>query len=62
MAKNEIIVFNPLTNPLHLTQSVGPTKTFFEKMKKRPGIPLFRFKICKQNHASIKPLTCSAPE
>ena len=34
MAKNEITVLNPLNNPLHLT-SVGPTKTFFEKMRKK---------------------------
>ena len=25
-----------------------------------PSVPLCRFKICKQNHARINPLTCSA--
>merc|ERR1712212_1221670 len=39
----------------------GPTKAFFKKAKKVPGVPLCRFKICKQNLSSINHLTCSAP-
>ena len=52
MAKNEITI-NPLINPLSLTKYVGPRKKMYT------GIPLFRFKICKQNHVSINHLTSS---
>ena len=34
MAKNEITIFNPLINPLFITECVGLTKAFFEKTKK----------------------------